>query len=339
MPGPFSSILRGTNRSPHQPLTITMLQNPSPHQTILANLAHRFFILPAIKPQAGPPINYPDNCQVLAAPITFRPDMAIDLIISFGRAVDWQPLAELAKRSGCPLICLEQEVPPPRLPERQLNALRKMGGEHCVFGSDVAARGWGYGSESAGVTTIHAPIDTDIFIDWRGGDGKILTVVDGYTQRAEAGFDLWRTVTQGLPVNPVGNSPGFSEAAKTLPELANAYRRASVFLHTEDCLTTPVALLRAMAVGCPVVARRSPIVEEFVEDGVNGYLVSGADEMRSRLEILLDDPDLAKSLGGASRQTIVGSCDKGMCRAKWVQVLTRTVDQQACTWMEKYDAP
>lgn len=337
MPGPFSAILRGVNRNPDEPLTIVLVQGDRAYQLPILKTGHRFLILPPVNAKGvQSPQSYPANCHALNMPVVFQPDMRIDLIVSFGRTIDWQPLAQFAQRSNCPMVCLDREPLPPQVTERQLAALRAMGGDRNVFGSRAAARAWGFDGDRDDVTVIHSPVDTDLFRGWEDGDGKVLTVVDGYTHRPEAGFDLWREVTRGLPVNPVGDSPGFSEAAKSGQELAGFYQRASTFLNTEKCRTTPVALMRAMAVGCPIVTRFSPIVEEFIESGVNGYVADEPAEMRRRLESLLADQDRARVLGEASRRSAVRLFSEQSFATKWTEVFGDTVDRPACTWMERY---
>ena len=66
-------------------------------------------------------------------------------------------------------------------------------------------------------------------------------------------------------------------------------------------------MLEAMSFGCPLVASKTPPVEEVVTDGVNGLLA----EFRSprhiarRVEEVLDDRALAARLGLKARQTIL----------------------------------
>jgi len=342
MPGPFSAILRGVNRNPDEPLTTVLVRGDRAYQLPILNTSHRFLILPPVNAQkVQHPEVYPPNCHVLNMPVVFQPDMRIDLIVSFGRTIDWQPLARFAQRSNCPMVCLDREPPPtlvspPQVTERQLAALRAMGGERNVFGSRAAAKAWGFDGRQDDVTVIYSPVDTDLFSGWEGGDGKVLTVVDGYIHRPEAGFDVWREVTRGLPVNPVGDSPGFSEVAKSGQQLAALYGSASVFLNTEQCRTTPVALMRAMAVGCPIVTRLSPIVEELIESGVNGYVTDEPAEMRRRLEELLADQDRARALGQAARRSAVRLFSEESFATKWTEVFRDTVDRPACTWTERY---
>jgi glycosyltransferase involved in cell wall biosynthesis len=64
-----------------------------------------------------------------------------------------------------------------------------------------------------------------------------------------------------------------------------------------------VAALEAMAAGLPVVATAVGGLAELVQDGQTGFLVPAAEpaELASRIQILLDSPDLREQMGRAGR--------------------------------------
>ena len=65
--------------------------------------------------------------------------------------------------------------------------------------------------------------------------------------------------------------------------------------------------MEAMSFACPMVGSKTPPVEEVMEDNVNGLLA----EFRSpyhiarKIEEQLDNPERAKKLGLAARETIL----------------------------------
>jgi glycosyltransferase involved in cell wall biosynthesis len=69
----------------------------------------------------------------------------------------------------------------------------------------------------------------------------------------------------------------------------------------------PNALLEAMACGLPCVATRVSGSEDIISDGVNGLLVTPEQpaEMAQALRRILEDAELAQSLGWAGRATVV----------------------------------
>jgi len=60
--------------------------------------------------------------------------------------------------------------------------------------------------------------------------------------------------------------------------------------------------VEAWTLGKPVIGGDAPAVREVIEEGVNGYTVgSDADQLAQRLNLLLHDPELARSLGAAGQ--------------------------------------
>ena len=64
--------------------------------------------------------------------------------------------------------------------------------------------------------------------------------------------------------------------------------------------------LEAMAAGIPVVGWRTPELLEIVDDGVSGFLVNTGDRtaLASRLNSLLNEPELAARMGQAGRARV-----------------------------------
>jgi glycosyltransferase involved in cell wall biosynthesis len=73
----------------------------------------------------------------------------------------------------------------------------------------------------------------------------------------------------------------------------------------------PRATLEAMAMGKPIVTTDVPGCRETVVDGVNGYLVPPRDAvaLAGAMKRFLDDPELATTMGRASRDVAVGKYD------------------------------
>lgn len=67
-----------------------------------------------------------------------------------------------------------------------------------------------------------------------------------------------------------------------------------------------IGALEAMASGKPVIASRVGGLQEIVEDGVTGFLVEPRDvrELSEKLELLMDNPALRKTMGEAARKRV-----------------------------------
>lgn len=108
-----------------------------------------------------------------------------------------------------------------------------------------------------------------------------------------------------LPVNPIGDTKGFSEAAKGIDDLVSKYQNASVFFNTSIISPVPTALLEAMACGCPVVSTATCMIPEIIIDGYNGFISNDENYLKEKLIWCLANPKEAKELGKNARQTIV----------------------------------
>lgn len=64
-----------------------------------------------------------------------------------------------------------------------------------------------------------------------------------------------------------------------------------------------IALLEAMTMARPVVARRSPVAEELVQDGITGYLVNDHHELVTALTRLVQQPARPTAMGSSGRRS------------------------------------
>lgn len=78
---------------------------------------------------------------------------------------------------------------------------------------------------------------------------------------------------------------------------AKHYQSAKVFLLTSLFEGQPHSVLEAMWFGLPVVAIRSPGIEEIVSNNRTGYTVRNLDEAVDKLELLLKNTSLMKKIG------------------------------------------
>jgi glycosyltransferase involved in cell wall biosynthesis len=101
------------------------------------------------------------------------------------------------------------------------------------------------------------------------------------------------------------------EGWKNQDELRALYARADLFVFSSFAEGLPVVLMEAMAQGIPCVAPRITGIPELIEDGVEGFLVTVADErdMAQKIERLMDDPDLRSAMRIAARRKIEAKYD------------------------------
>jgi glycosyltransferase involved in cell wall biosynthesis len=91
--------------------------------------------------------------------------------------------------------------------------------------------------------------------------------------------------------------------------LADEYASASVTVCPSvyaEAQLFALTVIESLACGTPVVGTSVGALPEIVTDGVNGYLVPPRDpiSMRQRLQMLLDDPESAQTMGREGRHLV-----------------------------------
>lgn len=89
-------------------------------------------------------------------------------------------------------------------------------------------------------------------------------------------------------------------------QLEREYKEAAVFVLPSREESHPIVLLEAMASGKPTVVTRVGGVPEMITDGKEGFLVKYGEpkELAFKIGQLLQDPVLAKRMGGAGRERV-----------------------------------
>ena len=87
---------------------------------------------------------------------------------------------------------------------------------------------------------------------------------------------------------------------KDLPRIMT---QTDIFAMSSILEGQPMAVVEAMAYGCPIVATRAGGIPEIIEDGTNGLLCNPRDpaDLAQRLCALIADPALRRILGLAAR--------------------------------------
>jgi glycosyltransferase involved in cell wall biosynthesis len=86
-------------------------------------------------------------------------------------------------------------------------------------------------------------------------------------------------------------------------ELRARYAASDIFVSPAPLESFGIAALEARTVGLPVVGRRGSGVQEFVKDGLNGYLAANDKAMADALASLVSDEALRGSMAAYNRST------------------------------------
>jgi len=79
--------------------------------------------------------------------------------------------------------------------------------------------------------------------------------------------------------------------------------------------------IQYMAVGVPVVASSVGMVKDFIEDGVNGYLIKTEEEWIEKISKLMEDPNLRRNIGLAGRKTVEEKYSLKLNAFKFLEVI------------------
>jgi len=339
MPSVLSAVLSSINRSPEHPLNILYSNNHEAYSATLAKTGHNFYMLqhPKFHPWDAKERPLPPNFTLLQGQDIqqqLKVDISFDLVISQNRVDHYPIMSQIAAQLNCPLLQMSHTLPWPDWNEETIERVGHLSADHDIFVSDFSTNAWFHDSTDPNVQIIHHGMDTDYWNGWIGGDGKVMTAVWDYIRRDRiCGFSLWKEVTEGLQVNPWGDTPGLSKVADGPDHLLNLYRNASVFLNTTLWSSCPFSLLEAMSVGCPIVTTATTMMPEFIEDGVNGFITNDPITMKNRLRELINNQNLAKQIGDAGRQTIIEQFGQQRFIDEWNEAFWKVAKSPTSRWI------
>lgn len=184
-----------------------------------------------------------------------------------------------------------------------LNTYLASVGGHAVAITRTKAKSWGVTH-----TVVSNSADPAEYLPWVGDVACGLRVANHVTsKRVFLAWDFHEAAMNGLPLRIVGHNPDIPgvEAADDWTQLKRIFASHRFLVHTADPRYEDgynMAVLEAMAAGMPVLTNRHPTT--IVEHGVSGYIADTPDEMKRYATRLLDDRDLAESLGEKGREYI-----------------------------------
>jgi hypothetical protein len=144
-------------------------------------------------------------------------------------------------------------------------------------------------------------------VPYTGELAKGITVINHLHQRGrKLGGDLYDQVIRRVPVDLVGMGTaefgGLGEVLHTqLPRFRSRYR----FLFNPIRHTSlGLAVLEAMMSGMPVVALATTEYVTVIKDGVNGFIHTDIDYLTEKMQLLLQDRELAMEMGRQAAATV-----------------------------------
>lgn len=326
MQSKHEAIVRLVN-SKDRPLNILTFPTHEAYQTNLGELPHTFYLGNGNNIKKW---NYkfrplPKNHVMMGTSI---PNFVkIDLVLSQNKFGQFEIAKKVADSFCIPLINLEHTLPPADWNDKHLKLMQSMQADTNVFITDFQRGQWKWEGESELIsccvnTSVFTPNDDIIRND------KVFTVVNDYINRDQfCGWSIYKQLTENtFETMAYGETPGFSRPAKDINELIHGYRSCGVFLNTSTWSTMPNTLLEAMACGTPVVTTATCSIPEIVQDGINGFCSNDMSYLKEKLHWCLENPEKAKELGAAARQTMIERYSLSTHLDKWEQIIRKTVN-------------
>jgi glycosyltransferase involved in cell wall biosynthesis len=304
--------VRSILRSAHTPKKLNIL-TACAHERYEQNLCktgHNFYSLAAGKTWDTDYGDIPENYHIIDS----IPDyIDFDLILAH---TDDQRLAYMhsalsglqsanSNKTHVPILRHNHVLPDVRFDvEQQKKMLVNPVVNFYSFISRYSMEQWGFNENNSAV--IEHGVDTEF---WNPGNEErnnvCLSVVNDWPNRDWCcGWNLWQQTAQGLPLRVYGKSPGLSEPAESTEHLRQIYQKSKIFYNTSLHSPVPSVLLEAMACGCAIVTTGTCMIPEIIQNGHNGLMSNDPKELRSYLEMLLQNDHIAKQLGENARKTI-----------------------------------
>jgi hypothetical protein len=192
------------------------------------------------------------------------------------------------------------DISPKQMQERLRQYLTLQGAD-VVAVTDLKGRSWGV----PGTALRHSADVNDYFPPTYARAAGLRVANHIVSKQVFLDWDFHIQSFHGLPVTLVGHNPELGvEAAENWEALKRLFAEHRFYIHTanpsyEDGFN--MSTCEAMAAGLPVITNAHPGTP--VTDGVDGFVARTPDEARRAAERLLADPELARTMGAAARET------------------------------------
>jgi glycosyltransferase involved in cell wall biosynthesis len=315
------SLLRHVGKPKDRPYNILTFNTHERYQTQLAKTGHNFyaFNFDGGKDWFSEHAPMPENYYQLPKNSVF-PGVSFDFIMVNSKFGQFQTAQQINASLQIPMLVLEHTLPHLNWPQEHLLQFQRMVGDVNVFITEYSKGKWGISGD-----VVYHSIDTELFKPAGDPKPQVLTVAHDFINRDYAlNYQGWERITNGLNRVVVGNTDGLSKAAESVDDLVKQYQESLVYINPSTLSPVPTSMLEAMACGCAVVSTNTCDIPNIIKHGENGFLSNDEGELRGYIEKLFADPELAKKMGQAARETILEKFSEERFINEWNTIFDKT---------------
>jgi|TARA_B100001113_G_C21093446_1_gene615442 hypothetical protein len=312
-------IISACNNDQEDTLNILLMHGNERYESFLAKTGHTFYC-PMLQDTVWEKSieERPENIYLLGKDATnyqFLTALNFDVAIGQNRSTDWAVIQNISNILQIPTILLER-YPPPSSKEynEKTEEIKRISADINVFDNNTCQKMWGFMNS----ITIEDPVSRDYFYDKdEQRDNDLMTVV--HNRDADPRLNaIWDFVSSEFPdIKPIGKFRDFSNHCNTVHELTDEYNKTKIYVNMNT--TTCSSLKEAMLCGCAIVTM-SDELNDVIEDGVNGYMCMDLLEMKQKIKILLDNPDMAKDMGKKAAKSLEGKYTVESFTESWGEI-------------------
>lgn len=316
-------LRRSNTESTGRKLKILTFPTHERFETNLAETGHEFYSFPHPDLKTWDHISpLPKNYNLMPKGL-FYPSDGYDLILAQGRYGQFDLAQDLNRMLQIPIISVEHSCVNPSLDYNTIQKMGRMVADVNVFTSEYSASSWNTLGINRNINIIEYGVDSNLFAPNNKKKHKqVLTVAEADKKNdVVLNYSGWERITAKLPGKLIDLSIPY-----TLEELVNQYNSSAVYLNTTLHHPMPMPLLEAMSCGCAVVALDACGLSKVIEHGVNGMISENEHEVIDYCNLLLNDEELAKTLGENARQTVLERFNKERFIDEWNEIFQKTYE-------------
>jgi len=164
-------------------------------------------------------------------------------------------------------------------------------------------------------------------VNFAGNLDRGIVVINNLPSRGRLlGFDIFQEVKKSVPLDLVGMGTeeyGIGEVLHSdLPAFASQYR---FFFNPIRYTSLGLAVLEAMMLGIPIVGFATTEMAVTIQNGKNGFIHTDVNYLIDKMKLLLKDPDMAKEIGAAGRETALRQFNIQRFAKEWETLFKRTI--------------